>query len=195
VESRVGIFGGSFDPVHSGHVQTVQSFLNSGLLDRVLILLTPNPPHKQNHRPAGYRHRFEMLKLAFEHTENTEISEIEKVLPAPSYTLQTIEYLQKKNPDTLFYLCLGEDSLCQFHQWFNYKQILEKVNLIVAERPGFDSSSIEPQILEHVIFVDHKPIAVSSTDFRKYPGRHDEILPEKVAEYIRAHNLYQNKQG
>jgi nicotinate-nucleotide adenylyltransferase len=188
LKARKGIFGGSFDPVHKGHVRTVESFLKSGLLDDLLILLTPSPPHKKNQQQADYSHRMEMLKLAFEGTENVQLSDLETKLPQPSYTLQAIEHLQKQNPETVLFLCLGEDSLCDFDQWFQYRKILEYVNLIVAERPGFDSSKVDPQILEYTIFVDHQPVNISSTGFRSEQS--SEIVPESVARYIEKHNLY-----
>lgn len=132
-----------------------------------------------------------MLKLAFRETEHVEISDLEKDLPRPSYTLQTIEHLQKEYPEDLFYLCLGEDSLRDFHKWHKYKTILEKVDLIVAKRPGIDSGDVGPEILEKVIFVDHEPVSVSSTSIRKENGGGRRDLSPTVAAYIEKYKLYQ----
>ncbi|MCC5907226.1 MAG: nicotinate (nicotinamide) nucleotide adenylyltransferase [Balneolaceae bacterium] len=189
MKPRVGIFGGSFDPVHKGHVSISESFLNSGVIDKLLVLLTPAPPHKSNQNQAPYLHRLEMLKLAFGGMNHVQVSDIETSLPKPSYTLQTIEYLRKTFPGSLFYLCLGEDSLSHFHEWYKYRQILNSVSLIVARRPDFDSSSVDPEILERTIFTDHNPIDISSTQIRS--GQiSKKALPEKVSEYIRRHHLY-----
>jgi len=185
----VGIFGGSFDPVHKGHVSISESFLNSGLIDELLVLLTPAPPHKRDQNQAPYAHRLEMLKIAFGGIDDVQVSDIEQSLPKPSYTLQTIEHLRKTFPGRLFYLCLGEDSLSHFHEWYKYRQILKTVSLIVARRPDFDSSSVDPEILERTIFTDHNPVDISSTQIRA--GQiSKKVLPEKVAEYIRRHHLY-----
>ncbi len=185
----MGIFGGSFDPVHKGHVSIAGAFLDSGIIDELLVLLTPKPPHKPDQNQASYAHRFEMLKLAFEGADRVRVSDLEQSLPQPSYTLQAIEYLRKNFPGTLFYLCLGEDSLASFHEWHRYRQILESVSLIVARRPGFDGSSIDPEILERTIFVDHTPVDISSTQIRS--GKvSKETLPGKVVQYIRRHHLY-----
>lgn len=190
MKKRVGILGGSFDPVHCGHVRIAHSFLTAGLIDTLLILLSPYPPHKQNRKQAPFSHRYEMLKLAFENMEKVEISDLEQKLDKPSYTLHTIEHLQKENPDTLYYLCLGEDSLQYFNEWHKYREILEKVDLLVAERPGFDKSSVEEAILEHAVFVEHEPYPISSTEIRKSKGEIKDHLPGSVAGYIEKKNLY-----
>lgn len=190
MKTRVGIFGGSFDPVHNGHIQIARSFLNSGLIHKLLVLLTPSSPHKEEIEQTEYSHRFAMLKLAFVDVEGAEVSDLEMNLPSPSYTLQTIKHLQKKNPDCIYYLCLGEDSLLNFHKWYRYKEILGRVSLIVARRPGVDSSGVHPSILEKVIFIDHEPVAVSSTAIRQSTGTKKDDLPQPVADYIKKHSLY-----
>lgn len=131
-----------------------------------------------------------MLRLAFDEMMNATVSDLEQQLPKPSYTLQTIEHLQSKHPDTLYYLCIGQDSLRNFHEWHRYEEILVKVDLLVAERPGFDNSQIAPAILEHAIFVEHKPYSVSSSAIRRLNGKVKEDLPNAVADYIEKNNLY-----
>lgn len=189
---RVGIFGGSFDPVHNGHKSVVKSFLKSGLIDELLVLLTSNPPHK-NSEGTDFEHRLKMLKLAFRGIEKAVVSDLERKLPSPSYTVQTIEYLQKKNPDTNYFYCLGEDSIKDLHTWHRYSEILERVPILVAERPGFSSEGIDDDILERTIFVDHNPVDMSSTKVRNHKNE-DRFsnLPEIVKKYIHDHNLYQS---
>lgn len=191
MKRRVGILGGSFDPVHCGHVRIANSFLESGLIDELLVILSPYPPHKQNQEQADFSRRLEMLKLAFADIKGVRISDVEQKLKKPSYTLQTIEYLQKQNPDNLYYLCIGEDSLQHFDEWYKYQKILEKVHLLVAERPGFNKSEADPEILEKTIFVEHQPYLASSTTIRKRDGELKEDLPEAVAAYIDQHHLYE----
>lgn len=190
--TRVGIFGGAFDPVHKGHVEVVNSFLKSNLIDRLMILPTAESPHKETSGQASFQHRFEMLQLAFEDEKNVEISDLEQHLPKPSYTLQTIEYLQKKYPQNHYFLCIGEDNLASFHKWWKYEQILDKVTLIVAKRPGSEGAGQSDRILNRTIFIEHEEIELSSTDIReaKLSGDLRRYVPARVADYIHRHNLY-----
>lgn len=191
MRNRVGIFGGAFNPVHKGHVRAANSFLKSGLIDELLVLPTPTPPHKSSDGLVGFKHRVEMLKRAFSGFKDVTVSDLESQFPEPSYTLQTINYLYEEYPKTRFYLCLGEDSIVHFENWYMYKEILKKIVLLVAERPGFDSSKIPDEILERAIFVNHEPVDLSSSEFRdSESGSGLTSLPEPVRAYIEKHNLY-----
>ena len=189
---RIGLFGGAFDPVHVGHLRVAESFLNSHLIDELHLLPTAYPPHKKNQKSTSFHHRFRMLQIAFSGYDNVVISDIENRLPKPSYTLQTIEFLQGQHPENLYFLCIGEDNLATFHKWHKYETILQKVTLLVASRPGTDSSSQSKEILERVIFIDHPEIEVSSTDIRnqKHLRKSGQSLPESIIAYIQRHNLY-----
>ncbi len=188
---RIGLFGGSFDPVHNGHIEAVGSFLNSNLVDEVWILLTPDPPHKAEQKKTDFKHRYEMLKLAFQESDRIKISDVEKELPKPSYTLQTIHHLKFQHPDYTFFLCVGEDSLQSFHKWYKYDEILKECSLMVVDRPGSDHSRVDPEILERTIFVAHQPMDISSTEIREtsdFSSLQD--LPEEVHNYIQKNKLY-----
>lgn len=193
MRDRIGIFGGSFDPVHNGHISVIKSFLNSHLLDRIRVLLTPYPPHKKSDQQSSYQHRLNMLEIAVKNLKNVDISDLETRLPQPSYTLQTIDYLKTNEPDNLFFLCIGEDSVVNFSEWYRFEEILKKVTLVVAERPGFDKRNVSADILEKTIFVEHTPVNISSTEIRKgKAGNGENALPEEVKMYIKKHGLYLN---
>ena len=191
---RIGIFGGAFDPVHHGHVQIAGSFLDSKIIDKVLVLPTASSPHKDTSDQTPFNHRYEMLKLAFQNNKRIEVSDLETNLPSPSYTLRTIKHLQEKNPENLYYLCIGEDSLASFHKWWKYDDILFRVPIIVASRPNADSSGLSQSILNRTIFVDHSEVDISSTRIRNRAGDGDSrlknLVPESVAHYILSNNLY-----
>jgi nicotinate-nucleotide adenylyltransferase len=188
---RIGLFGGSFDPVHNGHIEAVNSFLESGLIDEIWILLTPAPPHKPDQKKTDFEHRYNMLKLAFQESDNIKISNLEKDLPKPSYTLQTILHLKTQHPDKTFFLCLGEDSLQSFHKWHKYDEILEECTLLVVDRPGSDHGDVDSDILEKSIFVDHKSMNISSTEIRRASNSSTRMkLPDEVLSYIQKNNLY-----
>jgi len=190
VKSRRGIFGGTFDPVHTGHIHSALSFLNSGLIDDLLVLLTPDPPHKDTSGRTPYHHRLEMLRLAFNGVHNVIVSDLETTLPQPSYTLQTVDYLTQANPDTLFYLCIGQDSLSAFHTWYKYEEILAKTDLLVAERPGYPTDQLAETIRESVIFVNHEPVDISSTRIRNRSHAINYHTPQAVIDYILENQLY-----
>lgn len=187
-----GIFGGAFDPVHRGHVACIRSFLQSGLIDRILILPTPHPPHKEDGPVASFEDRYNMLLIACsEFGDRVEVSDLERTLDPPSYTVRTLRTLQKRHPKVEFKLCIGEDSLVSFSSWYRYREILERTELLVAERPGFSVDSIPSEILDRATFVDHTPVESSSTTLRRSgSGWKKEDLPSGVFEYITEHELY-----
>lgn len=191
--SHIGLLGGTFDPVHNGHLSIAKSFINSGIINELWVLLTPFPPHKDGNHHASYSDRLEMLKAAFDGIKNVTISTVENELPKPSYTVQTIRHLKEEYPGTDFYYCMGEDSLSQFHTWKFYQEILEECNLLVAHRPNAKHEDVASQILDKTVFVDHEPVNISSTqvkDYLKEEKSISELVPDKVAEIIDKKKLY-----
>lgn len=194
MSKRIGLFGGTFDPVHNGHVAIVESFLNSQYIDELWVLLTPFPPHKQNKEHISYNDRKYMLDLAFKDHEKVIICTVEQDLPKPSYTIRTLEFLQDKYIDHNFFLCIGEDSLGSFVTWKDHSQILERCDLLVAERPQATHDQVDEEILEKAHFVNHSPVKVSSTTIRsliKAGKETKHLLPSPVYKYIIKNALYQ----
>lgn len=190
----IGLLGGTFDPVHNGHVSIARSFADSVYIDELWVLLTPAPPHKNHQSIASYRHRKKMLELAFENQNNIFISDVEASLPEPSYTIHTVEYLKKKYPETVFYWCIGEDSLVNFTSWYKWQNILKQVSLLVASRPDVDKKKPASISSSNIKWVDHEPVNISSTRLRdklKKGEKTDFLLPPKVMAYIKKNNLYQ----
>ncbi len=190
---KVGLFGGTFDPVHNGHVSIAQSFMDSGNLDELWVLLTPNPPHKLDEEQVNYSTRLTMLKKAFEGFD-VSILTIENNLPKPSYTFQTIQYLKKEHPNYEFYFCMGEDSLAQFHTWKYFKEILDEANLLVAKRPGNAHKKVLAEILSQTTFVSHHPIPIASSEIRTAVAKGSDVknlVPSKVLDLIVKEHLYQ----
>lgn len=194
---RIGLFGGTFDPVHNGHLSIADSFLQSGKIDQLWVLLTPFPPHKTDENHASYSNRLNMLREAFDGKENITILTIEKDLPKPSYSFNTIQYLKQVNdPDIEFFFCIGEDNLVKFHTWKFHEKILEEAGLLVARRPGADHSHVKNYILESTIFVNHEPLELSSSKIKESineDGKLKKMLPQKVLDIIRQEALYTSK--
>jgi nicotinate-nucleotide adenylyltransferase len=196
MSSAIGLFGGTFDPVHNGHVGIAKAFLSSDLLEELWVLLTPDPPHKSESVHASFVYREKMLEAAFANEQDIKISTIENTLPRPTYTIQTLEFLKKNHPADTFYLCIGEDSLVHFNEWYRYRAILDHCELIVARRPGFNGNSVSKRILDRVHFIDHKPVDISSSQIRELIKQQESVsqyISEGVLDIIQGHNLYQNE--
>ncbi len=191
---RTGLFFGTFNPVHRGHEALVQSFLSSGLIDDIWVILTPNPPHKNIAALAPFEDRWNMLQLAFKEKDELKITDVEQRIPSPHYTFKTLSFLKNSYPNQVFLLCIGGDTLQQLSSWYEYEKISHKAELLVAERP--DSPNFTPPELNgfRVHFCEHNPVAISSTHIRKalmagnMPGS-GELHPE-VLQYIQDKDLY-----
>ncbi|HET6528321.1 MAG TPA: nicotinate (nicotinamide) nucleotide adenylyltransferase, partial [Balneolaceae bacterium] len=170
----IGLLGGSFDPVHNGHLAIAQSFLESEYISELWVLPAPDPPHKK-HSLTNYDIRLKMLKVAFGQMDDVCINEVEKKLSYPSYTVQTVKYLNEKHPDSSFFLCIGEDSAVDFTEWFQWQEILDYCNLLIARRSTTDGSGPNEKVLEKVRFVSHQPVDISSTEIRKRAGQGKDI--------------------
>ncbi len=170
------------------------SFLASGLVDDLWIILTPSPPHKHIAELAPFSDRWNMLELAFSGMDTVHLSDIEQRLPSPHYTIRTLTFFKNSYPDRTFYLCIGGDTLQTLSTWFEYEKIAHKSELLVAERPGIPTD-IPDELSEFTVhYCDHRPLRVSSTEIRRKltdgtapaPG---ELRPE-VLKYVRDNALY-----
>lgn len=188
----VGLLGGMFDPVHLGHVTIAQAYLSSEIINELWIIPSFSPPHKRHTDVTDYKHRVAMLRLAFKDIPRISISEIERTLPRPNYTIQTLEELRRQHPDTTFYWCIGSDNLNSLNTWFNYDHILEGWMLLVAARPDFDTKQVSDTIKNRCIFVENQPLNVSSTAVRFTLSKTgiSADIQTSVLTYIRDHNLY-----
>lgn len=192
-KQSTGLLGGSFDPVHNGHVAIARSFLKSSFINDLWVLPSPDPPHKQNETVASYKHRLAMVQLAFEGIDRIVVSEVEHTLPSPSYTIHTLEYLHETYPDNTFFLCIGSDSLHEFTQWHRWQDILGLCDLLIARRPGEQSTSLVPLVKQHAHFVPHQAVNISSTELREKASQNQTLssfVPPQVERYIHENKLY-----
>ncbi len=194
---RIGLLGGTFDPVHIGHLSIAESFINSSFIDELWILLTPYPPHKRKKGHVAYNLRLKMVEATFGSIENCTILTIENELPKPSFTYRTIQHLKELHPYNEYYFCMGEDSLARFHTWKYHEKILEEANLLVAERPGATHSDVKIYILDQTTFVEHEPVAISSSELKQMIVRNENYepyVPEEVKHIIKTEDLYREIQ-
>ncbi|HKK43949.1 MAG TPA: nicotinate (nicotinamide) nucleotide adenylyltransferase [Balneolaceae bacterium] len=192
----IGILGGSFDPVHNGHLAIAESFLRSGFISELWILLTPDPPHKPHKDLSEYDIRLKMLKAAFRNKKNILVKDFESHLPKPSYSIHTLEYLKRQYPEKKLYLCIGEDSFNHFESWHKWNEILTYCNLLVARRPSAEEHENNEMITQNAQFVSHSPINISSTDIRHKVAKGESIsalVPKEVEALISKNNLYKDR--
>lgn len=193
-DEAIGLLGGSFDPVHNGHLSIARSFVHSPYISRLWILLTPDPPHKREQPLSSYTLRLRMLKEAFSGWSRVKVSDLEKKLPSPSYTVQTVEYLREQYPAKTFYLCVGEDSARNFTEWYQWEGILEQCELLVARRNTTDDLKLDARIEKKAHIIPHDTVDISSTEIRKKIAagqKYSDLVPESVAALIEEYQLYQ----
>lgn len=196
---RLGIFGGTFDPVHTGHMIVAEILREELQLHRVVFLPAGRPPHKPDQDTAADHHRLAMLELAIRDTAEFEVSRIDLDMPGQSYTAKTLEILREQLPDSIEPMFLmGQDSLRDFPSWHEPGRIARLVQLGVAMRPGVnvnleDIVTAVPELTGRVHLVDIPLIGISSRELRaRIRGRkafHYQV-PGGVADYIETHGLY-----
>lgn len=142
---KIGLFGGTFDPVHKGHLAVARHVLAQYCLDEIIFIPAPYPPHKS--RPlTGFDHRVAMLEAALAGEPATSISLLEAERNSPSYTIDTLLELRQRIGDNKFYLIIGADSFVEVHLWYRFQDLFELTDLIVAARPGIERDAIGEQV-------------------------------------------------
>ena len=189
---RIGVFGGSFDPIHIGHLAIAQEALWQCELDIVLFMVTARPPHKKE-PVAPVRDRLRMVGSAIEGEPHFRVSQMEIERGGASYTAETLKQLGELYPEASFYLIVGADSAVDFSSWKNPEAVIAMANIVVAPRPGFDLSRMEPSLKGKARVFESPTIELSSTMIRNRlrEGRPIRFLvPETVERYIRERGLY-----
>lgn len=211
--TRIGLLGGTFDPVHAGHVQLAEMAMAEMDLGKVLFIPAADPPHKRHTAITSYMHRVAMLRLALTGDEDRFIvSQAESILPLPSYTIDTVRYFQTIYPvDTCLYFIIGLDAFLDISSWRSFRELLSTVHLLVARR---DISDSETQLrslatslhyrpeglvwhsagnLKDIRFMAGKPLSISSSTIRQSLRRGDRAyygVAGSVRSYIDQHQLY-----
>jgi nicotinate-nucleotide adenylyltransferase len=190
---RVGVFGGTFDPVHLGHLILSEQCREQARLDRVLLIPAPRPPHKLERASTPFAQRVEMLQLAIAGYPVFQVSEMEKDRPGPSYTVDTLRQLRDQQPDDELFLLIGSDCLPDLPRWHEPLQIAELATLLVVSRPGWPVPLQLPERFR-IQVIDTPLIDIASSHLRERVrlGRSIRYLvPRAVECYIQAHRLYQ----
>jgi nicotinate-nucleotide adenylyltransferase len=210
---KIGLLGGTFDPVHNGHLQLGDRVLENYNLDKILFIPASTPPHK-NEAVSAVGHRLQMLKLAISGNRRFDYSEIEISRQKVSYTFDTIQELKScGGTEVLYHFIIGYDALSEIETWYRWQDLLVVTNFIVAVRPGFSLKEIE-QLLERngfspedggadrwigeqtgneILFLAGEIADISSTEIRSRIASRKpwaDLVPPLVADYIISNRLY-----
>ncbi len=192
---RVGVYGGTFDPIHVGHLIIGELAREALELDRLLFVVAKRPPHKVSEVITPAKFRLEMVRLATLDNPFFEPSDIEIRRGGVSYTVDTLQALSEELDlarERLFFL-MGADSLVDFPSWRQPDRILELATVVALRRPGVDLSDVDPEYLRRVRLLPTPLIEISATNIRQRVSRGCSIrylVPEPVIDYIREHKLY-----
>lgn len=192
---KIGLYFGTFNPIHIGHLIIANHMAEHSDLDQIWLVVTPHNPHKQKNTLLDDYHRLHMVHLATEDFPKIKPSDIEFKLSQPNYTINTLVHLQEKHPDYEFSLIMGEDNLNSFHKWKNYEAILQHHHIYVY--PRLNSGEINTQFDKHpkIHKISAPVVELSSTFIRENIKKNKNVvpmLPHKVWEYVE-HNLFYKK--
>lgn len=199
---QIGLFFGSFNPVHQGHLILANYLVEETALEEVWFVITPQSPFKQKQRLLDNHHRLALVEEAIEGYPKLKVSTVEFGLPAPQYTALTIAHLMEKHPEASFSLIVGQDHLKTFHKWYNYQALLEGHQIYVYPRMPEEALAAskplkqpKPEILNHsnLILVPAPVVEISSSYIRKAlkAGKNIRpLLPPAVWKYMDEMNFY-----
>ncbi|MGK2861999.1 MAG: nicotinate (nicotinamide) nucleotide adenylyltransferase [Chitinophagaceae bacterium] len=187
---NIGLYFGSFNPVHSGHLIIANHILNVTELKKIWFIVSPQNPFKINSGLLNEYNRLHLLKLATEDDFRIKVSDIEFGLPKPSYTSVTLAHLHEKYPEHIFSIIMGSDSFQNLHKWKNFDSIIKNYPIYVYNRPGFE---IDNHINAQLNVVEAPLLQISATQIRHLIKEGKSVrymIPDKVREEIEKGNYY-----
>lgn len=193
---KYGYFGGTFDPIHNGHLfiaGTARDFLN---LDKIYFIPTSNPPHKENQIITADHHRLEMLRLALNDESDFKISEMELKKNEISYSVDTLRLLRQSYKRENIFWIIGADSLTMIDSWRESEEIFKLSQVVVYPRKDFPITEAHDDYVDEVIFLDSPNIEISASEIRQVVNKNLSIsnyVSKDVESYILQHNLYKSE--
>lgn len=199
---KIAIVGGTFDPIHYGHLVTGEAVYHKFNMDKIIFIPTGDPAHKDGVTKSN--HRFEMTCMAIENNDKFEISTIEIDRQGKTYTVDTIEEFKKYCVDDVeIYFVMGADSIYNLHKWKNFEKLINMCKFIGVTRPNYDKSNMEKLVKKlniqynaQIYFMEIPALDISSSDLRKRINDGMSVrylLPDNVADYIEKFDLYKNE--
>lgn len=199
-QQRIGIYGGTFDPVHNAHLMVARLAREAAGLDCVIFMPSGTPPHKEATGLTDAHHRLQMVRLAIDGKEGFDASDLEIATPGVDYTVDTLRLLKNAHPDAKLHFIIGGDSLMYLDQWFDPQGLLQLAVFIAVFRPDSSMQELEHKRLEllaryggEILLVECPGMDISSTAIRRMVSAGEDItglVPPAVAQYIVDNKLY-----
>ena len=186
---RIGLYFGSFNPIHQGHLIIASAVANSGHVDQVWFIVSPQNPLKKSNSLLNEYHRLHLVNLAIQNDIRLKTSDIEFKMPRPSFTIDTLIYLKEKYPHHEFMVVMGSDSLLNIEKWKNAELLLKEYTFLVYKRPGFELDRQH----SNIITLEAPLLDISSTYIRNTLKQNKSIrylMPDAVANEIESNNYY-----
>lgn len=204
MRKKVGILGGTFNPIHLGHIKLAQTAYRQLALDKVVFMPSGQSYMKRNMYILPGEQRLKLIDLSIEDISYFESSDMEIKRSGNTYTCETLQYLHEENPEDEFYFILGADCLFSMEKWVKPELIFRQCTIVAAVRNGTDKKTLENKACylrnnydARIILLDFDEIEISSTEIRERLGKGapvKDVLPKNVAEYIHTHKLFTNKE-
>lgn len=191
-KNKVGLFFGSFNPVHNGHMIIANYILEYTELEQIFFVVSPQNPFKEKANLLEDYHRLALIREAIGENDKFHACDIEFKMPKPSYTIDTLTYLKEKYPEKIFSLIMGSDNLQNFHKWKNANQIIENHILYIYPRPGFDDTKFKE--VKNITLIKAPLMEISATFIRNAVKEKKDIryfLPEKAWKYLKEMHFYE----
>ncbi len=199
---RLGIMGGTFDPIHNGHLFVAEESRLNFQLDRILFVPNGSPPHKQESDVTAEEHRYEMTRLAILSNLHFQCDDLELKRQGPSYAVDTLKELKNNHSGAELFYIAGMDALAELLTWKNHAAVIEMATFIAATRPGYDTELLRKRLPEHylnrIVRLDVYSVGldISSTAIRSRLSVGESVrylMPDSVLEYIEANQLYNHR--
>ena len=204
----IGVFGGTFDPVHNGHVLTISELLEKLPFEKILVIPNLQPPHRESSQ-VSYKHRYEMASMAFKDIPKTIVDNRESLRDGPSYAIETVKEIMSEEEGVRVVMIVGSDSFVDIHSWYKWQDLINLVDFVIMKRPDLPLSKnkkakdlVSVKRFKKDLFEDSKlnifeievtPFKISSSSIREkiVKGKEiDHLVNTLVKEYIKKHGLY-----
>ena len=205
----VGIFGGTFDPVHYGHSLTIAELLNTIPFEKILVIPNALPPHRENSQ-ASFSHRYKMTSLAFRDIEKTVVDNRENLRTGPSHAIETVKQIVAEEGKTKVILIVGSDSFDGIHSWYKWRELINLVDFLILKRPDmplsenknvqdlisstrFSEDLLNDRKAKSIFEIEMTPLRISSSLIRENiaKGKNiDDLINPLVKDYLKKHGLY-----